>query len=656
MSEQIKVLTNKEQARTKINVWHGSSSNWINMIKELVGNSLDIFEKIRLNTGINKTQEIKIIIHNKNKIEYIDSATGIPVEGFANDGTPNYKAIFEIPFAGSNYDDDVATVGTNGIFIFSLAMTCEDIECFIARPNKNIYNLSYHKGDIVKDLNIIGNSEETYTKLIFSLDNDVWDNVNFTFEQIKSIVKGQASLSNVKITLVDLENDLQEEYEYTNGIEDYFDELNLNKNNISERTHLIRSHIVEVKKGMSDTVNCDMVFNFSNDSNDCIQKDFLNTADLIQHGTINDGIILGFKNSIHKWLKDNEKYDKKDKPITLEDVNSSLNYVCNIKSLKAKYVSQIKQQTLEPHYKTSLKIIIEEFMEIYFTENPISSGQICNQILINKRAREKSEISRSSVKKELEKGANSALNRPKKFTPCSSKDRLKKKVILTEGDSSKEPLEKSRDKATMALYALKGKIINCIKNDLDSILNNQEVRDIFKILGCGMEYKGKAIKGIKKYCEEDLEYNEIDIMCDFDWDGIGHIAPLVICVFYVLAPKIIENGHLYIMNTPLYEIEYKNKSYYAYSDEEKDAIIKENNIGNNRSVKRFKGLGSLSTQNLVDTAMSEDKYLKDKITIKDAEECYKSMMLCLSDEKKSDRKELLETRGNEFFDVNMLEV
>lgn len=656
MSEQIKVLTNKEQARTKINVFHGSSSNWINMVKELVGNSLDIFEKMRINTGLNETQEIEIIIHNKNKIEFTDTATGIPLEGVANDGTLSYKAIFETPFAGSNYDDDVATVGTNGLFLFSLAMTCEDIECFIARPNKNIYNLSYHKGDIVNDLNVVGKSDKTYSKLIFSLDEDVWDEPNFTFEEIKSIVKGQASLSNVKITLKDIEHNLCEEYVYSNGIEDYFKELTQNKSLLVEDTKFSKSYNSEIKKGIFDTVNCDMVFNFSNDSEDTIQKDFLNTADLIQHGTIKDGILLGFKNSIHKWLKDNDKYDKKDKPISLEDVESSLNYVCNIKSLKAKYVSQIKQQTLEPHYKVALKNIIEEFMELYFIENPIISNNICNQILINKRSREKSEVSRANIKKDLEKGANTALNRPKKFTPCSSKNKHEKKLILTEGDSAKEPLEKSRDKITMALYALKGKIINCIKNDLDSILNNQEVRDIFKILGCGMEYKGRAIKGIKKYNEEDLEYSEVDIMCDLDWDGVGHIAPLVICVFYVLAPKIIENGHLFIVNTPLYEIRYKKKSYYAYSDEDKERVIKENNIGRNRSVLRFKGLGSLSTQNLVDTAMSDDNFLKDKITIENAEKCYNSMMLCLSDDKKADRKELLETRGNEFFDTSMLEV
>ena len=663
MSEKIVVLSDKEKARKKINVWNGSASNWINMVKELSGNSLDIFEKIKLKTEKDITQEIKIIIHNKNKIEFIDSATGIPVEEIASDGKPNYEAIFEVPFAGSNYEDEVATVGTNGLFLWSLAMTCEDIEFFIARPNNNIYNIAYHKGDRVKDLNIIGKSDKTYTRIIFSLDEEVWDNPNFTFEEIKSIVKGQSSLSNVRITLEDKENNLKEEYYYKNGIDEYFNELTKNKTLLTDNINISKEldYVIkdkqldvfdkEVVNEILDKINCNIIFNFSNDSEEVIQKDFLNTADLIQHGTIQDGIILGFKNAIHKWLKDNGKYDKKDKVITLDDVATSLNYICNLKSLKAKYVSQVKQQTLEPHYKIVMKNIIEEFCNTYFNENVLRASQICNQVLINSRVRTKSEASRLNLKKELERNVNTATTRPKKFTPCVSKDKTKRRLALMEGNSALTPILKSRDKRYLALYALKGKIIGCIKNDIDDILKNQEVKDIFSILGCGMEYKGKAIKGIKRYNEADLQYEEIDIMSDFDADGVGHIAPLVICMFYVLAPQIIENGHLYILNTPLYGIKYKKETYYAYSDAEKDEIIKKYNMDNTREVFRYKGLGSLSTQNLIDTAMNEENCVKDKVTMENAETCYEAMMLCFSDDKKDERKLILETRGDEFTDM-----
>ena len=651
MSEKIRVLNNKEQARMKIHVWHGSSSNWINMIKELVGNSLDIFKK---NFSKDIVNSIQIKIHNKNKIEYIDSGTGIPIEGKASDGSNNYEAIFERPFAGSNYENEYATVGTNGVFLYTLAMTCEDIEFFIGRPDGNIYNIAYHKGNRIKELSIIGKTDKTFSKIIFSLDTEVWDNPNFTFEEIKSIVKGQASLSNTKIFLKDIEHDILEEYYYKNGIKDYFEELTKNKSMLIDSEFIVKELQQKISRNDTiDNIKFNMVFNFSNDSEDNTQKDFLNTADLIQHGTIKDGIILGFKNAIHKYLKDNSKYDKKDKGILLEDIETSLNFICDLNSYNAEYVSQVKQQTLSPHYKIAMKNSIEEFCEMYFNENKVQADIICNQVLINSKARLKAETSRLSIKKELEKGANSAITRPDKFTPCVSKDKSKICLILTEGDSAKEPMRKARDKNTMALYALRGKVINALKNDINDVLKNNEVKDIFKILQCGMEYKGKPIKGINKYNEDNLAYNNVSIATDADEDG-KHIRSLIICLFYVLAPNFIKNGHLYSLLTPLYKIETKKEHFYAYSETEKDELIK--NIQGKYSLKRFKGLGSLTTEILAETAMNEENRILERITWDDAEKCKEVLMLCMSDDKQKERKEFIENYGDKYFDIRTLEV
>ena len=218
--ESAQVLDRKQEARDMINIWHGNPSNWINMIKELVGNSLDIFSK----RGT-KNNSIYINIIDNKSIEYIDSGTGIPVELTAKDGSPNYEAIFERAFAGTNYNNKGTTVGQHGIFLYSLSMTCENIEYFIGRPNGNLYNIAYHKGDRVKELNVIGKTDKTFSKIVFTLDDEVWENPNFTFENIKTFVEGQASLYDVKITLEDKNRNLKEEYYYKNGIEDYFKKL-----------------------------------------------------------------------------------------------------------------------------------------------------------------------------------------------------------------------------------------------------------------------------------------------------------------------------------------------------------------------------------------------------------------------------------------------
>ena len=664
INESIVVLSDKDKARKKINVWHGSSSNWINMIKELSGNSLDIFEK--LNT--NETNTINIKLHNNNKIEYIDSGTGIPVESIASDGRPNYEAIFEVPFAGSNYENNVATVGTNGVFLYTLAMTCEDIEFFIARPNGNVYNIAYHKGDRVKDLSVIGKSDKTYTKIIFSLDKEVWDNPNFTFDEIKNIVRGQASLSNVEITLEDIKNNLKEVFRYENGIIDYFNELTNNKNFINENIIRNIKSFTDTIKFKNETLNedffIDFAFKYSNDSNEDIQKDFLNTADLILHGTIQDGIINGFKNSIHKWIKDNGKYEKNEKNISLEDASQGLNYICNVKNKMAEYQNQTKQRTEDRYYKSVLQKFIENFLELYFLENKKEAELICEQVLINKRSREKSEVNRKNIRKQLEERVTGIDSRPDKFVDCRSKDPKQRKFIVIEGDSSLDTIKSARNKVTMCIFPLKGKPINPFKNKLDDLLNNNEICSLYKIIGCGMEYKGKAIKGIPKYNYENLQVEELLLATDFDWDGF-HIQTLMISIIYMLSPDLLKKGFLKILYTPLYIIrpskkvtysEFENsKELLAYSENEHAEIIEYLNK-NNISFKetRYKGLGGLSPK-VMARCLDEKTRRVRTITMNDVEESKKLLELFLADYDNNNkkRKEFIETHGHEFFDYSL---
>lgn len=644
MSEQIKVLSDKDKARKRINVWHGSSSNWINMIKELTGNSLDIFEKIKLKTGIDKTQEIKIIIHNKNKIEFIDSATGIPVEGITDNGMPNYKAIFEVPFAGSNYDGEVATVGVNGVFIFSLAMTCEDIECFIARPDNNIYNVSYHKGDLVKDLNIIGKSDKTYTRMIFSLDEEVWDHPNFTFEEIKSIVKGQSSLSNVKITLEDLENNLKEEYYYKNGIEEYFNELTSEKTLISDNISLNKSIEQKITKNDTiDNIDVSMVFNFANDSNEPIQKDFLNTADLIQHGTIKDGIMLGFKNSINKWLKDNNKYTKTDKPITLDDIESSINYICNVKSLNAEYVSQVKQQTLSPHYKTALKIIIEEFMESYLIENKLDAERICGQILINSKARLSAEKTKANIRKKLEEKVNTFDNRVEGLVDCKIHGE-EAELYITEGLSALGGCVLSRNPIFQAGMPIRGKILNCLKSSYEQIFKSPIITNLIKVIGCGIECDKKN-KDLGNFDISKLRYGKIICLCDEDPDARSIVA-LILTMIYRLMPKLLDEGKVYVAKTPLFEIRNleTDEMTYAYSEEEKNKLIKRIK---RYKVNRNKGIGEIDMETLSKTAMNPETRSLTKVDASNIDEMIKMFEVWM-DTTVTDRKEYIENHLNEY--------
>lgn len=640
MSEKITVLSEKEKARKRINVFHGSSNNWINIAKELIGNSLDIFDKDELNT-------IQIIIHNKNKIEYIDSGKGIPVEGIASDGRPNYQAIFEKDFAGSRYDNESATIGQNGIFLYTLSMTCEDVEYFIARPNGNLYNIVYHKGDRVDDLKIIGKEDKTYSKIVFSLDEEVWNEPNFTFEEISQIAKAQASLANVKIIVEDKQNNLINEFYYPNGIEEYFNEMIQHKSIVSDNITINKSLEHEFKNGSGnihvDKIDLNLVFNYSNDSDDDFQKEFLNTADLLLHGTMQEGIYNGLKTSIDKWLDKNNKYNKNEKHITLDDVSTGLNYICNMSSLYVEYDNQIKQKTSVKRYKTIIKNVIEEYMEVFFIENPLMSEKVCMQTLVNSRARDKADKARQLIKKKLSEKVDNMGRRVEGLIDCKYHNE-DSELFIAEGKSAMGSIISSRNPNTQAGVAIRGKILSCLKASYETIFNNQVVVDLIKILGCGVEVKSKHNKELNSFNMDNIRYNRIVISTDSDFDGEA-IQVLLLTMFYRLMPQLISKGKIYIAKTPKYVIKNKDQKYYAFDDVEKDKVVSK--LSGKVSVNYLKGLGELDAIDMYNTALNPDTRQMVKVTIGDVEKMIEKFDIWM-DTDVTKRKEFIQEHLHEY--------
>lgn len=600
MSEKITVLSAKDKARKRINVFHGSANNYINMIKELIGNSLDIFNKYELNN-------IKIIIHNPNKIEYIDSGAGIPVEGIASDNSPNYQAIFEKDFAGSRYENTSATIGQNGIFLYTLSMTCEDIEYYISRPNHNLYYLKYHKGDRISELKNIGHRNETYTRIIFSLDKEVWNNPCFTFNEISTIAQAQASLGNVHILIEDKQNNNKEEYYYPNGIKDYFNIAIKNKSIITDNINIQKSLDYQSENNI-DKINIDFIFNYTNDSSEDFQKEFLNTADLLLHGTIQEGIYNGLKNSIDKWLVKNKKYDKKEKHVSLDDISTGLNYICNMTSLYVEYDNQIKQKTSVKYYKDIIKDIIEEYMEAFFIENPFKANKICNQILINMRSRIKAEVTRKNIQKKLSKKTNGLSPKIEGLKDCDMRNSEleERELYITEGVSPSSTVIDARDPRIMGVYGLRGKFISSLKKSVKDVLNNEPALGLINGLGCGIELSKedrKIFKDFNTFNIKDLRYGKIFITTDADEWGYG-IALSLIVFFYKFMPKLLEQGRVCLAVSPRYEIETNIKDKngdsiikFAYNEINKEKIIKqldEKNI--TYIINIVKGLGQLDKE------------------------------------------------------------
>ena len=628
MSEQIRVLTEREKVREKISVWLESSKNHIHVIKELMGNSNDL-----IISGIGSKINFELKEDNKTFI-FEDNCTGIPVEGKASNGMDNYIAIFETLFAGSKYDQVAATVGTNGVFLCVLTMSSKYVKYTIGRPNGKVYQIEYVEGIRQYDLKEIGSTNKTFTRIECMLDDKVYDNPIFNYEDIKEIAKYQAAISIATIS-TKYQNE-ENIYHYNNGIEGYLQDIIEDKPIVDIiRIKKDLKHYVD-KKERDDEINIDFAFTFSNTNNKITHIELLNGSLLDLHGTPFDGITVGLKNAINRKIRELNLYSKNEKQIINEDVLISLNHALDLKSLLTEYTNQSKRSSLSEHYKIVLQKEIEEFMNIYFIENEIEAKKICNQILINKRAREKSSKMMENVKKKLSEEIT-VFNKIPNLIECKSKNKEENILCICEGKSALGSLISARGD-NHALLPLRGKVRNCKKSTLEQILNDQIICDIIRAMGCGISIKSKANKEFLSFDKSKMRYGKIYIIVDADVDGMGSILPLLLTMFDTLTPELIEAGYIYLCETPKYEVLCEDKYYYATNNDELEEIEK-NLEGKKYKVFYIKGLAELNADTM---AMCLEPGYKNvtQIRVDDILEARKSLELHMGSNVK-DRKDYI---------------
>lgn len=668
MAKKINFFDDRSKARNKIGVWLGSNTHQavIHTIKELTSNSGDI-----LMEGFG--DKIIWTIYDKKTVEIYDNAIGLPIEGNTiierkdargneiTEEKSNYELLLLTLFAGTKHnglETGETNTGTNGLFNTVLTYTSAYVEYEIGRPDGNIYFCSFKEGFIDKELQIIGNTDKTFTRIKYTLSDQVYTDNYFTFEEICDICQKQSALIQKSIQIIDKVNNREKTYYLSNGLQELFNVFVNKEENICENIIIQDNFTKNVEfnnKDYIDNMEYKMILNYSKNEN-TINMDFLNRSELIHHGTIYDGVVDGLRKSIHAFISKEGMYNKKESSINKDDILCGLNFIIDFKSLHPNmYSNQTKFETQIKYFKPLLSESIIKFFEIYSIEHKDKMLKIANKLLINKRSREKAETNRKEAKKKLEKEITNSTNRPSKFVPCKTKDKTKKELILIEGDSSLNSVKLSRDKDFQCIYPLKGKPLNPLKKSLDAILKNDEITDIFQLLRCGMQFNGKQIKGIKHFDINDLDVSKIIVFSDEDEDGL-HIRSLVICIFYVLAPQIITDGHLYILDSPLYKIDAKNKTYLAYNEKEKNDIVsnlKSKNIKFTES--RFKGLGGLSVDLLSETAMHVENRKLTQITMNDIQKAKKMLELFMDDDS-SDRKDYIEEHGEKYFDYSIYEI
>lgn len=636
MSEQsLRALSDREKARIKLPVFYGSFDNYKHGLLETLMNSRD-----ELINNFEKGEIIVTVEEDLKTVEVFDSGRGIPLMGETN-GVKNYVLLFETLFAGGNYDnleEGKTTTGTNGCGASTLSFTSEFYEVESYKGNK-VYGVKYKDGGIFQEYYEGETSIPHGTLVRFKLDDTIYTRTKYDIDDIRTTLNRLSSTTNKVVYKLNYLEETQEFY-YETNLEYVADNM---KNTLGalfdfpEKTCI--SQIVKEGKELEESDRIKAIISLSTEP---LQETYLNGTYLPEQGTIFDGVVEGLKKVFNKEV------NKKVK-LTTTDIAMSFNIYAYIDSTNPVFSGQTKFSASNVLYKKLMANYIVENMEIIKNEQPKEFEAIIKHLTAINQFNTKNEENRKKVRKELEEKATTATSRPKKLVPCRSKDPNVVELILIEGDSALNSIKLGRDATTMMVYPLKGKPMNPLKKSIDAIMQNQEIRDIFKILGCGVTYKGKNVKGFPLFDISNLTVNKIIVATDQDEDGF-HIQALLIGIFYILAPQLLVEEKVEFLRTPLYIIKYKNEEIFAYSEKERTEIVSQ--LTGAYKETRFKGLGGLSTQTM-SRALKHETRESIVVTMEEAEKCAKKIELFLSDDVES-RKKYIEEFGSAFVTESLL--
>ncbi len=528
-------------------------------------------------------------------IEVQDFGRGMPVDFNVNENRYNWELLFCEMYAGSKYNNNDGgsyefALGLNGLGLCSTQFASEYMEAEIHTAGF-CYKLNFQKGE-----NIGGLIKEPYdkkdtgTRIRWKPDLDVFTEIDIPLDYYQNILKKQAVVNNgVRFIL---KNQLTEsrfetyEYRYDNGIVDYLSEIVDNKS----ITPIQHWSCEKSGKDREDKPEYKVkIFAALAFSDKLSVKEYYHNSSFLEHGGAPDKAVRSaFVSQIDSYMKQNGKYNKTDGKITFQDIEDCLVLVISSFSTQTSYENQTKKAITNKFIQDAMTSFFKHQLEIYFIENKLDADKICERILINMRSRVRAEATRVNVQKALS-GGNDMLNRIEKFVDCRSKDVNEREIFIVEGDSALGACKQARDSAFQAVIPVRGKILNCLKADLAKVFKSEIITDLVKILGCGVEVSGKAVKGIPEFNIDNLRWNKVIICTDADYDGF-QIRTLILTMIYTLMPSIIKAGKVYIAESPLYEITSGKHTWFAYTEKEKNDAIEE--IGDAKyTIQRSKGLG-----------------------------------------------------------------
>ena len=651
-NNSISMLKGADRVRLRPAVIFGSDGleGCEHAVFEIISNSID---EAREGHG----NKIIITRYLDKSIEVQDFGRGCPVDWNESEQRYNWELVFCELYAGGKYDTDGSnyefSLGLNGLGACATQYASDYFDAEIIRDKKK-YLLHFEKGENIGGLKVTKalSSVETGSKFHWLPDREVFTDINIPLNYYTDMLQRQ-SVVNPGITFV-LRNETEEGFEETifyheNGILDYVTEITKNKS-FTMPQYWEGEKMGRDRKDMDDyKVKMTAAICFSNDIN--LLEYYHNSSWLEYGGAPDKAVKSAFISEIDAYIKKENKYNKGESKITFQDISDSLVLVTNCFSLSAftSYENQTKKAVTNKFIQEAMTTFFREKLEIYFIENKNEADKIINQILINKRARESAEKTKIKVKKDLTRNVD-INNRVQKFVDCRSKDTSIRELYIVEGDSALGSVKLSRDAEFQGIMPVRGKILNCLKVDYGRIFKSEIITDLMKVIGCGVELTGgKKTKDLPTFNINNLRWNKIIICTDADVDGY-QIRTLILTMIYRLCPTLIKEGYVYIAESPLYEINYKEKTYFAYSNKEKDDIVKSLGTDKRIFIQRSKGLGENDPEMMSLTTMNPKTRKLIKITPEEATETAKWFEL-LEGNDLAGRKDYLAEHGHEYLEL-----
>ena len=581
---------------------------------------------------------ITLTYYEDHSIEVEDYGRGCPVDWNANEKRYNWELVFCELYAGGKYQntdggDYEYSLGLNGLGSCATQYASEYMDVTVRRDGKK-YTLHFKKGKVCgkKGQELIvepADRKKTGTTIRWKPDLEVFTDIAIPDEYFDDVLHRQAVVNAGVTFRLRLEKNGKFEvrdYCYENGIMDYVREL------AGEKPLTEPEFITAERKGRDREdkpeykVKLSAAFCFSKDAS--VLEYYHNSSWLENGGAPDKAARSAFVSAIDAYIKQIGKYQKNESAIKFQDVQDCLVLVTNCFSTQTSYENQTKKAINNRFIQQAMTEFFKTNLEIYFIENKPEADRIAEQVLINKRSRETAERARQGMKKKLS-GSIDIANRVQKFVDCRSKDVEKREIYIVEGDSALGACKLSRDAEFQGIMPVRGKILNCLKADFVRIFKSDVITDLMKVLGCGVEVKDKHTKDLSSFDLNNLRWNKVIICTDADVDGF-QIRTLILTMLYRLVPTLINEGYVYIAESPLYEIESKGKTYFAYSDREKAEIV-ESLKGAKASINRSKGLGENDPDMMWMTTMNPETRRLIKVMPEDAERMAQVFDLLLGD-------------------------